>query len=411
MSKQWLLAIVLVAISLMQSSLLRAQDATSLTATPEATKVTVAPEQTLWRVAADNTPLGTSPWQVLIAIYKANPEAFKDGHIDQIISGSTVRMPSLAAIKSRSAKAAEAAYKQLAKQAKTPSVPAANPVVQPNVPAVVSKAEATPLPISQSTPSQTLASLSQQMENLQQQLTDQQTKLQALYADIEALQPLPAAPDPATTKTIEANSLASPNISVQDIVSMLMSEQYYPWLVAVLCLLILVLLLVLILVLWIGLRRQPSADVKVQEPFLSEHVDTNYKDTEMDSGAYGQQGPEDTDNKLNQAPYKAASEADFIAQLLQEQETQAHHQTQSDVPLSAEVDTVLKQENMTQNQHEPQQFSSNEDAVLTKLDLARSYSEMGHTDQARALLQEVLHEGNLEQQTAATILLSELYQD
>ena len=71
----------------------------------------------------------------------------------------------------------------------------------------------------------------------------------------------------------------------------------------------------------------------------------------------------------------------------------------------------MQQANRKQNIHEPQQFSSSEDEVLSKLDLAQSYIEMGQVDQARELLQEVLHEGNLEQQTSATMLLAKLHQD
>jgi pilus assembly protein FimV len=83
----------------------------------------------------------------------------------------------------------------------------------------------------------------------------------------------------------------------------------------------------------------------------------------------------------------------------------------ADLSLADEVDKVLQQENRKQNIHEPQQFSSSEDEVLSKLDLAQSYIEMGQVDQARVLLQAVLHEGNLEQQTSATMLLAKLHQD
>ena len=96
---------------------------------------------------------------------------------------------------------------------------------------------------------------------------------------------------------------------------------------------------------------------------------------------------------------------------MQDHEPSDAFEQASDVPLSAEVDRVLKQEQTVQNMHEPQPFSSTEDEVWSKLDLARSYSEMGHVDQARTLLQEVLHTGNLEQQTTATMLLAKLYQD
>ena len=45
------------------------------------------------------------------------------------------------------------------------------------------------------------------------------------------------------------------------------------------------------------------------------------------------------------------------------------------------------------------------DEVATKLDLAKAYEEMGDLEGARDLLQEVVKEGNADQQTAARTIL------
>ena len=49
-----------------------------------------------------------------------------------------------------------------------------------------------------------------------------------------------------------------------------------------------------------------------------------------------------------------------------------------------------------------------EDAVGTKLDLARAYLDMGDPEGARSMLQEVLAEGNATQQGEARRLLAEI---
>lgn len=49
-----------------------------------------------------------------------------------------------------------------------------------------------------------------------------------------------------------------------------------------------------------------------------------------------------------------------------------------------------------------------DDAVATKLDLARAYMDMGDPDGARSMLEEVIGEGNAAQQDEARKLLDSL---
>ena len=53
-------------------------------------------------------------------------------------------------------------------------------------------------------------------------------------------------------------------------------------------------------------------------------------------------------------------------------------------------------------------FFQGEDAVGTKLDLARAYLDMGDPEGARSMLQEVLNEGNDTQKGEAKRLLADI---
>ena len=406
MRKHWLPAVLLVSISLLQAGQVGAEGEAGQASTDVATeaRIVVAPEQTLWRVAADNAPSGTSPWQMLMAIYQYNPKAFKDGHIDQIIPGSRLHMPDLAQIQSQSAQQAESAYKQLIRQASLmPSTVKVSADSQP--PAPDTTPEVQPLAMEQPSLLGESVILSQQVDRLQQQLQEQQVQLQALYVEIETLQQANSSQKPLASVLDEApenlgsTALAQSDMTLESIWSRLISPQFYPWIVATLGLLAGLLLLVLVPVLWFTLKTRKVAKGRAGEPFLSDQAVPD--STDFATGTKAATPPS----------YKVTSEAEFIAQLLQDHEPSDAFEQASDVPLSAEVDRVLKQKNTAQNVHEPQPFSSTEDEVWSKLDLARSYSKMGHVDQARTLLQEVLHTGNLEQQTTATMLLAKLYQD
>jgi pilus assembly protein FimV len=53
-------------------------------------------------------------------------------------------------------------------------------------------------------------------------------------------------------------------------------------------------------------------------------------------------------------------------------------------------------------------FFSGDDAIGTKLDLAKAYMDMGDPDGARSMLEEVVAEGNDAQKAEAHRLISEL---
>ncbi len=447
MAYHWLFTLILASCCLFSAAQVSAEDINSADNLVGQKQVVVAPEQTLWRVAVENAPVNTNPWQMLIAIYKTNPEAFRDGHIGHIITGSQITIPSNEQINLLSAKQAEAEYQQLIKNPLTLVTTSSEVLAIPS-PDVSAKEVTQTLPMAlpqtpevetQVTRDQPVydeesKALRQQLENLQLEMAKQQALLVALTSQVKdlqqenqhqqtkpeptdipkaepALKPSPTPENIDTESSVEdkVNS-AQPVINFDYVWSQLISPQFYPWIVATLCIVTSILLLLVLVLLWSSRTPKRKNKMRPAEPYLSSQTEARDKSPET---IYATRNPAKSGTRQAN---KTTSEAEFIAQLLQEHEQQSAYaddsgQESADLSLADEVDKVLQQANRKQNIHEPQQFSSSEDEVLSKLDLAQSYIEMGQVDQARELLQEVLHEGNLEQQTSATMLLAKLHQD
>lgn len=447
MAYHWLFTLILASCCLFSAAQVSAEDINSADNLVGQKQVVVAPEQTLWRVAVENAPVNTNPWQMLIAIYKTNPEAFRDGHIGHIITGSQITIPSNEQINLLSAKQAEAEYQQLIKNPLSLVTTSSEVLAIPS-PDVSAKEVTQTLPMAlpqtpevetQVTRDQPVydeesKALRQQLENLQLEMAKQQALLVALTSQVKDLQqenqhqqtkpeptdipkaepalkpsPTPENIDTESSVEDEVNS-AQPVINFDYVWSQLISPQFYPWIVATLCIVTSILLLLVLVLLWSSRTPKRKNKMRPAEPYLSSQTEARDKSPET---IYATRNPAKSGTRQAN---KTTSEAEFIAQLLQEHEQQSAYaddsgQESADLSLADEVDKVLQQANRKQNIHEPQQFSSSEDEVLSKLDLAQSYIEMGQVDQARELLQEVLHEGNLEQQTSATMLLAKLHQD
>jgi|MDSZ01.1.fsa_nt_gb FimV-like protein len=447
MAYHWLFTLILASCCLFSAAQVSAEDINSADNLVGQKQVVVAPEQTLWRVAVENAPVNTNPWQMLIAIYKTNPEAFRDGHIGHIITGSQITIPSNEQINLLSAKQAEAEYQQLIKNPLSLVTTSSEVLAIPS-PDVSAKEVTQTLPMAlpqtpevetQVTRDQPVydeesKALRQQLENLQLEMAKQQALLVALTSQVKDLQqenqhqqtkpeptdipkaepalkpsPTPENIDTESSVEDEVNS-AQPVINFDYVWSQLISPQFYPWIVATLCIVTSILLLLVLVLLWSSRTPKRKNKMRPAEPYLSSQTEARDKSPET---IYATRNPAKSGTRQAN---KTTSEAEFIAQLLQEHEQQSAYaddsgQESADLSLADEVDKVLQQANRKQNIHEPQQFSSSEDEVLSKLDLAQSYIEMEQVDQARELLQEVLHEGNLEQQTSATMLLAKLHQD
>jgi FimV-like protein len=447
MAYYWLFTLILASCCLFFATQVSAEDINNADNLVGQKQVVVAPEQTLWRVAVENAPVNTNPWQMLIAIYKTNPEAFRDGHIGHIITGSQITIPSNEQINLLSAKQAEAEYQQLIKNPLSLVTTSSEVLAIPS-PDVSAKEVTQTLPMAlpqtpevetQVTRDQPVydeesKALRQQLENLQLEMAKQQALLVALTSQVKDLQqenqhqqtkpeptdipnaepalkpsPTPENIDTESSVEDEVNS-AQPVINFDYVWSQLISPQFYPWIVATLCIVTSILLLLVLVLLWSSRTPKRKNKMRPAEPYLSSQTEARDKSPET---IYATRNPAKSGTRQAN---KTTSEAEFIAQLLQEHEQQSAYaddsgQESADLSLADEVDKVLQQANRKQNIHEPQQFSSSEDEVLSKLDLAQSYIEMEQVDQARELLQEVLHEGNLEQQTSATMLLAKLHQD
>jgi pilus assembly protein FimV len=73
----------------------------------------VKPGQTLWRISINNSPSGVSVWQMLMALYKANPKAFRGGDISRLIAKSYLGIPDGGRLRSLSTAQSKAEYELL----------------------------------------------------------------------------------------------------------------------------------------------------------------------------------------------------------------------------------------------------------------------------------------------------------
>ena len=464
--------------------------------------ITVTAGQTLWRVAVDNAPQGISPWQSLMAIYKANPKAFKNGRITQLMAASKVSIPATDAMLTLTAKQAKVAYEQIIASYKAATVapvklaekPKLKTVDQPLVKqqpeeadvaatalqtqqlaekrakqeaqlqamnATLAKLEGQSQSLqeqleeletqrnqaaneaqqlqskkqelaqglqSQQLSLQTLAqnkellkqdltSLGQQVDVTELELLDKQKQLSDLGEEVNALQQeklsiasMPAQSDAQTSALPESGVV--PASEASEMTSTAISKQLYPWFMGGLLVLMLGLIFSL---LWRWVNRKSVPKVVAQEPPIDDApaqvVLDPLADHDAKPSAHSQHLHEVSERmELNEQV--ASSEAGFIEQLLQEQANQGVQPQADTLHLSAEVEALLQQQRSAQQMaNEPHSTGTSEEDVLGKLDLARSYKKMGHIEEAQALLQEVLHAGNLEQQTEATLLLSRMRQD
>lgn len=101
---------------------------------------------TLYRIAGKTRPAGVSVFQMIVALYRANPDAFLNGNVNQLVVGRTLAIPSREAVGALDA--AQAAQEYRALVAKPPAAPApAQPApAAPKEPAVSPKPRPEPVP-------------------------------------------------------------------------------------------------------------------------------------------------------------------------------------------------------------------------------------------------------------------------
>lgn len=105
----------------------------------------VARGDTLFRIAGKTRPPGVTLHQMVLALYRANPEAFLDGNINQLVVGRTLAIPARDAV--LAVGAAQAAEELKALVARPVVAPAPSPPpAQPAAPAAKEPAVAKPRP-------------------------------------------------------------------------------------------------------------------------------------------------------------------------------------------------------------------------------------------------------------------------
>ncbi len=87
----------------------------------------VAKGDTLFRIAGRARHQGVTLNQMVLALYRANPEAFLDGNINQLIVGRVLKVPPLEAVMAVNAAQASQELKKLVAKAAVPVPPAAPP--------------------------------------------------------------------------------------------------------------------------------------------------------------------------------------------------------------------------------------------------------------------------------------------
>jgi len=420
--------------------------------------VVVKPGQTLWRIAVNNSPQGISPWQTLMALYKANPSAYKEGDIRQLLVNSQLRLPTPEEVNALNAKQAKTAYDALipAPVKKTPKPAVATPKTAnetaSNQPLTTDllKVEQDKLKLL-STQSQ---ALEEEVKSLQADYNSAVTQQELLATTNENLAQGVAAQEQGikelnTQRTqLEMNMLgldqqfestqADLNKAEQDLETAKQEllatqekidmaaqieeensqyDQFYAWLdVAKIWAFIWAPALLGMTLVWWLIRRRKNKTAPPITPEIAETETVSLEPlTDYDSAPSAKQADLHTGAKKMQG---GMPERSFIEELLREQEREeaelARQGFSSEIKddqlhLSTDIEAMLTGQKHMQNQaDEPLEYLTHEEEMNTKLDLASSYRDMGEISQSRAILQEIMQQGNREQKAQAQALLSSI---
>ena len=415
--------------------------------------VVVKPGQTLWRIAVDNTPEGTNPWQTLMGLYRANPGAYKNGDIRLLMSNSRLRLPTPDEVNVLNVTQAKAAYSALV------------PVlvkVKANKPAPV-KPEATKLVVDERLKNeedklkvlvgqsqvleaevkglqadynnalsqqelltktsknlaQGVAVQEQDIKNLNAQRTELQSNMLTLDQKFESTQAYLNQAEQKLASARQELTVTQGKIGLATQVKGLndRDQQVAEWInVTRMAVFLLVPILLVIGLIWWIIRRGKRRVT----PHLPPEI-TDEEDITLDPLADYDTKPSVKAADLHTSAKKMQGgmpERSFIEELLQQQEQDEAQLTRQgfsaeiqddQVHLSNDIEAMLNGQRQMENQaDEPVEYLSHEEEMNTKLDLALSYRDMGEVSQTQTILQEVLRQGNAEQQAQARALLSSI---
>jgi FimV-like protein len=435
--------------------------------------VVVKPGQTLWRIAVDNTPEGTSPWQTLMGLYRANPGAYKNGDIRLLMSNSRLRLPTPDEVNVLNVTQAKAAYSALVpvlvkvkanKPAPVKPAPVKPEATKPEATKPeATKPEATKLVVDERLKNeedklkvlvdqsqvleaevkglqadynnalsqqelltktsknlaQGVAVQEQDIKNLNAQRTELQSNMLTLDQKFESTQAYLNQAEQKLASARQELTVTQGKIGLATQVKGLndRGQQVAEWInVTKMAAFLLVPILLVIGLIWWIIRRGKRRVT----PHLPPEI-TDEEDITLDPLADYDTKPSVKAADLHTSAKKMQGgmpERSFIEELLQQQEQDEAQLTRQgfsaeiqddQVHLSNDIEAMLNGQRQMENQaDEPVEYLSQEEEMNTKLDLALSYRDMGEVSQTQTILQEVLRQGNAEQQAQARALLSSI---
>ena len=420
--------------------------------------VLVKPGQTLWRIAVNNSPQGISPWQTLMALYKANPSAYKDGDIRQLLVSSQLRLPTPEEVNALNAKQAKTAYDALipAPVKKTPKPVVTTPKtanktasnqplttdllkieqdklkllstqsqaleeevksLQADYNAAVTQQEL--LATTNENLAQGMAVQEQGIKELNTQRTQLETNMLSLDQQFESTQAdlNKAEQDLETAKQELLATQEKIDMAAQIEEENSQYDQFYVWLdlAKIWAFIWAPALLGMTLVWWLIRRRKNKTTPPITPEIADAETVSLEPLTDYDSAPSAKQADLHTGAKKMQG---GMPERSFIEELLREQEREeaelARQGFSSEIQddqlhLSTDIEAMLTgQRHMNNQADEPLEYLTHEEEMNTKLDLASSYRDMGEISQSRAILQEIMQQGNRQQKAQAQALLSSI---
>ncbi|MFP6829017.1 MAG: FimV/HubP family polar landmark protein [Gammaproteobacteria bacterium] len=365
--------------------------------------------ETLWSIAEQHRPNGVTMDQMVVALYRANPQVF-DGNMNTLYLGSILRIPQLAELSKMTAAAAtEEALRQAADWQTGTDTQARLRLVTPG------SAANADITTGGSTAAATteIAALEGELGTALNELSESQRLLEIRDQQLQDLQAQLAAAQDTEARLAEQIAAVTPPAAVTRVVvppiqpSLL--SRVLGWLTSPILLIGLGLLALLGTAVWyLRFRQQDTDDMAGRWEALESDLGD---DTDSLEATARLREPVDTEETIDIDEQNVVVEGEEAAFEPLSQSVGSDLSVgigSADVTLdigsgtptgdaaSAESPRLLDPHTMTMTE------------VGTKLDLARAYVDMGDPDGARSILEEVLEEGDDAQQKEAQGIIDAL---
>ena len=365
--------------------------------------------ETLWSIAEQHRPNGVTMDQMVVALYRANPQVF-DGNMNTLHLGSILRIPQLAELSEMTAAAAtEEALRQAADWQTGTDTQARLRLVTPD------SAANADITTGGSTAAATteIAALEGELGTALNELSESQRLLEIRDQQLQDLQAQLAAAQDTEARLAEQVAAVTPPAAVTRVVvppiqpSLL--SRVLGWLTRPILLIGLGLLALLGTAVWyLRFRQQDTDDVTGRWEALESDLGD---DTDSLEATARLREPVDTEETIDIDEQNVVVEGEEAAFEPLSQSVGSDlsvgigsagvtldigSETPTGDAASAESPRILDPHTMTMAE------------VGTKLDLARAYVDMGDSDGARSILEEVLEEGDDVQQKEAQGIIDAL---